>query len=111
MSEIDEYKHVLKSLGVMPKGEGRNNGWTYTYNGMPFWIADLIDYDSNGFEIIKPTVYFFHIKDDKIVDYMDNPCICSSVEEFKMKLSESIRMIKEIFIDGKIKAMNKDFEK
>lgn len=113
MPEVDEYKHVLQSLGIMPRMEGRQNGWTYTYNGHSCWIADLIDYDSKGNEILKPTVYFFQVSDDNIdiVDNMDNICICSSVEEFKEKLSDSIRTIKEIYINGKIKAINKDFEK
>lgn len=111
MSEINEYNHVLKSLGIMPKKESMKNGWTYTYNGHSFWIADLYDYDYNGTEILMPTVYFFKVRDDKIVDCMDNTCICSSVEEFKEKLSDSIRMIKEFYINYKIKAINKDFEK
>lgn len=111
MSEIDEYKHVLRSLGINPKMEGMCNGWTYTYNGHTFWIADLSDYDVDGIEYLKPTVYFFRFRDDNIIDYMDDTCVCSSIEEFKEKLSDSIRMIKEIYINGKIEEINKDFEK
>lgn len=111
MSEINKYKYVLQSLGIMPKAEGMRNGWTYTYNGHSFWIADLTDYDADGTEYLKPTVYFFQVRDDKIIDYMDKICVCSSIEEFKEKLSDSIRMIKEIYINGKIEALNKDFEK
>lgn len=111
MSEIDKYKYVLKSLGISPKMEDMHNGWTYTYNGHSFWIADLSDYEADGTEFLKPTVYFFQVRDDNIVDNMDNTCICSSVEEFKEKLSDSIRTIKEIYINGKIKEINKDFEK
>lgn len=111
MSEINEYKYVLKSLGINPKMEGMRNGWTYTYNGHSFWIADLSDYEADGTEFLKPTVYFFQVRDDNIVDNMDNTCVCSSIEEFKEKLSDSIRTIKEIYINGKIKEINKDFEK
>ena len=99
----------MKSLGIT--NNGGYNKWIYTYNNKEYWIADLYDFDGSGQNILKPSVYGFTLNDDnEIVDCMDDTKICSNIEEFKKCLSNSIKHIKQLHIDTKLKVINKDFE-
>lgn len=107
--KVQEYIEIMKSMGITNKGG--YNRWIYTYNNKEYWIADLIDYDNKGQEIIKASVYGFTLNDDnEIVDCMADTEICSNIEEFKKCLNNSIKHIKQLHIDTKLKVINEDFE-
>ena len=107
--KIQECIEIMKSLGIT--NNGGYNKWIYTYNNEEYWIVDLADFDAGGNTIFKASVYEFTLNvDNKIVDCMADTKICSNIEEFKKCLSNSIKHIKQLHIDTKLKVINKDFE-